>query len=317
MKKRIFFISLISFIVILAVFILLVVFTKDNKFYVTTIKKSHCYINKVSETQDFEIDVYITDKGSYMLDQNYIGNCYLSDDEQNLEIKIKDIREQNEILKINDVKYYLYVFNFEIPFMTESECEFNLKEAEVEINYPSDKLKLSIGNFYYLKVEDYGEYNNYLSVSKIKPIVNNVNNNKTLVGLDIAFLNNSNESLIIKNIKVLSSNITISNDEITVLDQEISSGDDISDILGYKYDYKIKDENYNFKTIDLIQNEKKEYLIPIKYINDYVVDKAGVLIEYEYLGNSYKLYYDEILFFQTTNFKISINELEINGYEDN
>ena len=56
-------------------------------------------------------------------------------------------------------------------------------------------------------------------------------------------------------------------------------------------------------------------LFPLKYSKEVIVDQLGLIIHYSINGESFKVYYDDFVFFKQTSIKINADNLEIKTYE--
>ena len=155
MKRRLALIIVITFVISLCAIVGSILLTKEDEVSLTTVKKSYCYISDSSQTQDFIVDMYVSSKRSFITNNDNLSECYLKDNDNELEVKINEIVQNGDILKINDKKYYLYQFYFTIPLITDTDCEFSFLDAKLSLNYPDELVEINIGSFYYLKVRYY------------------------------------------------------------------------------------------------------------------------------------------------------------------
>lgn len=311
MKKRILILGLV-FVVLFIVICFVIINIKQNSkaFKVLSIQKTYNYVNTYDEIGELDIDLYINNKNAFILERKSAGNCYLKSENESLEIKLLNIIDKDESIKFNGESYYLYKFKFNIPLKTDSDIEFSFLNANLEMNYPEEVIELNIGSFYYLKVKSIGDSQNKLLLPKIRPIVNSINNNKTLVGLNIAFENLKDDEITITNVKLLTANSVLSSEEYLEIEEDYSSSESINTILGYNYDLEyLEESNITFKVDD-----SKEFIFPVKYKNNYIIDKAGILIEYKVNGNLYRYYINEFLFFSATKFNINESNYKVNSY---
>lgn len=311
MRKRIIILSVlfvVLFVVICAS--LIAIKNKVDSFNVISIKKTYNFVDTYDEIGSFDVELYISNKNNFLIERKSIGNCYIKSEEEKLEIKLLNILDKEEVLKINGDSYYLYKFKFTIPFQTETDIEFSFQNAFLEMNYPEDIIEINIGSFYYLKVEKLGDSYDKLLLPKIRPIVNVVNNNKTLVGLNISFENLKRDEITITNVKLLTANAVFSSNEYLEVVEDYSSSENINNILGYNYNFNYLEENdISFKV-----TETSDLVFPVKYKNNYTIDKAGLLIEYKVNGNLYKNYINEFLFFSSTNYNMNETNYEVYSY---
>ena len=320
MKKRV----IISTIVFVVVSILIVCFslymTRGNVFHVTTIKKTYSLVSPYKEEDSFEVLLYVSDKKAYVVNEDKIGECVITDREENnvIEVDIISITDKFEAMKINNEKYFLYSFIFKVDLKTDSDLRLEINDAILLMKYPNndnDIVEVEIGNFYYYKIPYYGDEKENLVVSKIKPLVNYVGYNKSLAGIDFEFYNQINKDIIIDKIEILNKDVVIGKNDICIIDEQFSSGDNIDHILGYNYDFYNNVSNNENYDIVIKPGELVEILFPLKYQEEIIVDQLGLIINYSINGEKYKVYYDDFVFFKQTSIKIDASKLEIKTYE--
>ena len=313
----------IAIILVVITIILGTIISKENDVSITTFKKSYNYLTTVDEeNEEMEVLLYITNKNASLTDINKINNCKLYDDESEINLLIKKITYLDYSQNIKGDIFHLFSFVFELPKIStnisdnNTDCvEVKMKTARLQLNLNNYDIDMGIGSFYYASVPSIGNEN--LSISKLKPIVNMVNTNKTLVGLNIGFTNNTNKELIINKITFLENGIYASTNNIKKNELEFQSSEDISKILGYKYNCLDTDENKIEDTyLVLDANETVEYIVPIKYETEYPVSSCGIMINFSIDGVSQKLYFDDFLFFKDNTISYPSNNIEILKYDD-
>ena len=294
---------------------------KSDMFSITTFKKSYNYVTTVdSENELMEVLIYLSDKNISMTNEEKIinSNIYDKNTTDTIEVKLSKITDMDFKQEIKGKGYNLFSFIFILPKISSSEeIELKMNEAILQLNLISYDINLEIGSFYYMCIKEIGS--NYLSISKLKPIVNVINYNKTLVGLDMSFYNNTNKTIMINKIKVLENGIYVSNHDIKKLEKEISSNEQIDNILGYKYDYKTNDSFNDLSSNNLsleITNINNEFIIPIKYDTDYPISSCGIMIEFIIDGKNEKLYFDDFLFFKDNELSYPSEKIIIKQYEN-
>lgn len=320
MKKKLF---VIGVILILIVCVLVSIVFIEEKVDVTVVPKAYSFVSTYYETDEIEVLVYVSSKKSFLTKENNIKNAYIINDLETDSIKLdfKRVRDRNYKTNILGEKFYLYSFIFDIPFVVNEETELSINNAKLSIEYPNYNVNLDLGSFYYYKVPYYGDYYDKLSIAKLKPTIGYINGNKTISGINIKLSNNTDKDMVIKSFKILDNNIYPSVNDIKTIDKTISSLETISSVLGYKYELVSDVSVYSIETDLLIPaNESIEYIIPIKYLNEYEIDNVGFIISYD-LENSTssdysKLYYDNFLFFTDPNQIVDETKLVVSTYEN-
>ncbi|MDD3171650.1 MAG: hypothetical protein PHO86_04945 [Bacilli bacterium] len=314
MKKYIIVLSLLVSVILV---VIITIFNKtEPTFKMTTIKQAYSYISTYDEEDVLDINVLINSKETKATNYNKFTNAYVTDRSRNNEILLSliEIKETDESYFIDDEEFYLYVFSFRIPLRTNEEFSLEIGDAILRINYSSIQVSLEIGSFSYYKVPYYGDNLGYLAISKLKPLVNEVNKEKMLLAIEIGFYNNTNKEITIKRIVPLELNILFSLEEVVELDKEIFPNENLQGILGYSYQH-ITNSYLNDETnIVLEPGINHNFLFPLKYFGEYSVNKTGFLIEYEVDNQSFVFYNDDFLFYSQT---YRLSDLKISTYENN
>lgn len=315
MKK---YIILCSLLFSLVIFLLIVfVSTSNDTFKITTIKKAYNLVSAYDEEESMEVGVLVNSKKTHSTNTKYISSALIESKTKGdcLNLELVSITDEDTSYVIENEKYYLYMFNFNIPFKTSEDFSLEIENAVLKLNYSLSTISLDIGSFSYYKVPYIGDKDNNISISKLKPLVNERNKNKTLVGIQLGIKNEQENEITIRRIVPLDLNITFSPLEIKEVNEVYESSSDIKRLLGY--DYVLENKEIMMDEIDLkiLPESQKILIIPIKYINDYSISKVGFYIEYECNGKKGVYYFDNFLFF--TSSLINIDSLHIMTYENN
>ena len=309
------FIVITFFIVLFCVFV-----TRDDVFYITTIPKGYSVVGKYDEESEFNVEVLVSDKKSYVVNGTMPVKSFISSSvsEEIITTKIKEVKDLKLDRKINGRKYFVYLFKIGIEMKTENDVSFQFENAVLNLEYTKNKdglIKINIGNFYFYKVPYYGGENNYLNITRIKPIVNYVGSNKSLAGLMLEVDSNYEKEIIIKDVIILNNDLCISKNDIIKNNLEFDSGISIEEILGYDYNFFSKTENYD---LDIIINrgESIQLILPFKYLNKKIVDTIGFIIKYEANNIEYNIYYDDFKYFEVNSLNLDISEIKITSYEN-
>ncbi len=318
MKSKIFYVVItMLFLMLIFLFVMLSMQKDDYHFKVTTIEKTNNYLVTKEDCEKnkdlIELIIYTSKKNVSITNINKITKVYLESDDMTISLKPQSIIDLNYKQSFFDEKFYMFSYLFKIDGINAEEYVINMEKAYLYLNTQNYNVKLLIGSFYYEKIEDIG--NSVLSISKLKPIVNTINSNKTLIGLDIMFANYTKDEIKIKEIVALDASISFSHKESIIVTEDIQSNDNISKILGYYYDYEKKEEDEELNMI-LGAQSYVEMVIPVKYINNYPVYGCGLKIIFEFLETEYSLYFDDYNFFLDNTFVIDESKVRIDTYED-
>ncbi len=311
---------LIAFIAIILFSVLIIIIrTSDNEnIQLTTFKKSYSVVTDNSSPQEsLEVLIYISDKDTAFTKESTFKSTALCDKTQNnyLSMSLEKITDMKYSQQIKKNKFHMFSYIFSISFDTNDLFEFDLEEAYLELKNLDNTYLIGIGSFYYYKVPYYGAKHN-LSISQLKPIVNKISMNNSLVGIILEINNQTLEQVTIKNIKVLKSGINVSNKDIKKTTNDYNSNVLISDILGYSYNYHDTNDVTNIIYEDEINpNQKQKYIIPLKYHNDYLINSLGLVIEYEIKNKEGCFYLDEFTFFQDNLIMAQEKDIEIYTYD--
>jgi len=314
MKLKI--ILMAMFLVSLFIVILIAIRTKmPATVTVTTFPQAYNCVGLIDEEDSFTVEIMVNTKKSFIDVIENIVDASICNDNEFLRLKPAEIKLCSEPLYIRGNKYFLYCFVFLIDFTPETEISFEINPALLQINYSSGaQIKLNIGTFSYYKYQSFGSA--VLSVVKLRGVVNDIDDTKTLAAVEIGLRNDSENNLRITAVKPLDLNLLVSGAESVVSeDLEFKSADLIADILDKPYYF------FAAGTVDfsyrLEPNENISFLFPLKYHQLYSVNKLGFIVEYESDYANGKLVYDDFTFFQTNEYsRKAIDELVFYTYEN-
>lgn len=319
MKKQICGIITIISLIMLSLLFIIIKSNNNQNIQVTTFKKSYSIITDNSADKEIlEVLFYISDKDTGFTKEDTFKSVAICDKYKNnyLLIDLEKITDMNYSQQIKNNKFHMYSYIFAISLDTNDTFEFDLQEAYVELKDIDNTYLIEIGSFYYYKVPYYGTKHN-LSISKLKPIVNQIAMNKSLVGLIIEINNQTLEEVKITNIKLLKSGINVSYKDVKSITGEYNSNMLMSDILGYDYSYyENTTDVINVINVNAVKrNQKEQYIIPLKYHNNYLINSIGLIIEYEIKNEKGYYYLDEFTFFQDNIIMAQEEDVEIYTYD--
>lgn len=295
-------------------------FINNNKeLLITTFKKSYSIVSKIDEKDKLEILIYINNKKASLLDKEKIVKSYISSEDAVINLKIDKVTDLNYTQMIKENKFNLYSFVFDIEFNSNNEYSVFINNAILNIELIESSYNLNIGTLSYNKVLFYGDIDNSLSVSQIIPVINKLDVNDSILGIGLKIRNFSKNNIIIKDIEFLDYNIKPSLYEIKEVDISEINNKNISEILGYSYNYNYQDNITNDEIIIYVEEGNEyEFLLPIKYIKTYPIDSFGMEITFSYEGTGnkeYKYYFDDYVFFKSNYITYKNDDIIINKYE--
>ena len=283
MRKIIPFICIGVIVIIFSIAIIF--FTKEIDTKVLTYFKNYNVSSLIGDDDYINVSIYINNKKSYFIDKDQITTSYLLSKSENdsIKLELKDVVKSNESIKINNEEYYLYLFKFKLLINIEDNYNFELEEAYLNLCYQNNKnYKLNIGQFTFNK---YKKHDSSISISLVKPLTFE-DTNSYLGGVVYGIQNNLNKSITIKQIDILNVNVSCG-DNI----KEVSNYDsiDFEDVSGYNHSYV----NMNNKDINITinANENKKIIVPLYYVELFILNKFPLKITYLYNGNTYEYIY--------------------------
>ncbi|HKM30424.1 MAG TPA: hypothetical protein VJZ51_06690 [Bacilli bacterium] len=303
----------ISLVVVSLVFILL---KPTPTIKLTTIKKAYSYVSCFHDEEKMQVSILINNRDSAITNEKKCSSAAIADKNNHNEILLglEDITYNNKQYKINDETFYQYTFAFQIPLKTDEKFLLEIENAYLCLNYDNVDVKIEIGSFSFYKVPYLGDEKAYLTISKLKPIVNEFQNEKTLVALVIGTSNQTKEAITITRVVPLDLNMQFSAQDILTLEKELFPNSNISTLLGKNYTISSSNLVNDEVTLMIPANTTVNYLFPIKYNGELKTNKVGFLIEYTVGSEARTLYYDEFLFFTTT--ENSPVDLDVLTYEN-
>ncbi|MCK9537030.1 MAG: hypothetical protein M0R05_05580 [Bacilli bacterium] len=297
MKKKYLFISLLAISGIIVVFIMMRA-KMPSTVTVSTIPKAYNCVSLIGEDDSITFEIFADTKKSFIGEAENITETYLANEEgERLKLKITAIELASDEIIINKKRYHLFYFTFKIDFYPATQFSFEIDSALLTINYRSDAMiQINIGSFSYYKFTSF--VTAFLSVGKLKGLVNEIDGCKTLAAVEIGLSNNTECDLIITEIIPLDLNVAFSSsDRILSIDLNYRFDDEIELLLGYPYQFT--PPGSSVFTYRLAAGEKVNFLIPLKYYRLLALNKLGFIIEYTVGGNAYQLIYDDFTFFNT------------------
>lgn len=313
MKKTV--LCILLFVVFVSLVIVSVILANSNEktLIITTIPKSYCYVNGYSEKLEFPVTLYLNRTDTSLIDINSIDSTYLTNEEQMIKVNCINIQEQTKKVYIKNKEYHTYTYYFEMPITVSDKYQLSIPKASLNIITSSLEVNVQIGSFTYSKVPYFGDSNGHLSIMNLKPVVNEVWDNKTLVAVVLGLRNNSNYVIEINNLDFLNQSISPAYNDIRYINKEVYPSDDLSTLLGYPYTV-VEDETTTSFSYTIAPFSTLQLLIPLKYHEEIIVDRLGLQFEYNYQNTSTSFYYDDFIYFQAL--PLTLENLQLYTYEN-
>jgi len=299
MLKKIIFVL----ICLVAMFVIYLAIEKQPKqIKITTVQESYNINYIESENQELKIPILINQRNAYITEFKEINNCYISDNDNIINIKIEEI-EYVEKKLINKEEYFLYNFYFTIDYKDNIE----MPKAYLTIEYTDErKIKLDIGSFSLYVIKD-SIYND-LGICNLKGIINEIDGKKTLVGIIAEIENHGVDLINIEKIELLNVNTYISG--IKILNNiSIDSNMDINNLIDTPY--KINSDKTD---VELEIDKTKYILLVVGYHQHYEIPKLGFTFDYNYRGLKRTFTFPSFTFFENHQREIPISDLTFYTY---
>lgn len=314
--KKIYYLGLMILVLVLGTIIIFKISQDDKNLIFTTFKKSYNYVSEVTEEEEIIIAIDFNKKNSFITQKEAIDSCYISDknEDNKRQLILNSIKFYQQI-KIKDESYYEYKYSFRFNIEASSNEDFIIENAYLIINITDGApIKLNIGDFNYYKVNKI-QNDECLRISKIKAIVNTINERKRVVALNIKIENKTNQELIIKEFKIFNHNINIDSTKILSIEQEINHNSNIKEIIS---DYNYLNSCNNILDIIITPNENLDLLIPLVYKKDIVSNNFGFGLNYLVDSKINNYIYDDFTYFENISYEDKeIKDLQYYYYESN
>lgn len=241
-------------------------------------------------------------------DKSLINTVYLYDQttQDSYQVLIDEINLQEDKFYYQNDGYYDYQLKIKIPFKTSSQIQ--LTNFYLRLEYQNDeKLNFKMGSLAFIFDND--SYQNNFLISNLKGIINEINNQKTLVGINLK-IESKQEMLTLNSIETISSKVKTNLQETKIISSELNFNDDITEILGKDYDL-FKPNNQD--ELNLVLNNNTNLFVPLIY-NEYCQIKVlGLIINYTIADKQFSQLIYPFKFFETT----STKEIEKMSYKIN
>ncbi len=291
--------------------LILVVLKPSPTLKLTTVKKAYSYVSSFQEEEKIQVNILINDLNDSITNIEKYSALSISDKNHHNELvlDLEEVTYQGEITTIDHESFYQYSYQFIVLLKTDDKFLLEIEDAYLCMNYRNIDITLAIGSFSYYKVPYFGDDKAYISISKLKPIVNDYQEEKVLVGIVMGITNQTNQKIIIQKITALDLNLQFYSADFMVIQNEVFSNSNISTLLGKNYSLHGTNDHNEEILLVISPNTKVDYLLPITYHGAFKTNKMGFLIEYRIGEEQNTLYYDEFLFFTTKVKDLAIGEV--------
>lgn len=270
--------KLIPFIVIvlLSLFWIWVGISSSNDMIdIIIFQEQYNIVTPYSVEDQIEVKMYLTYEDSYYVRKENVSSAYVQNSFECIELGAKEIKKMDSPTRIDDKKYYGYIFVFDLD--VDDNNIIKIPNAELIINYIDiNPIKVKIGDVTIKKIPFSHDFEGILNLSTMEGIAED----STLKAIDLKLKSNENIQLV----------------EAVLFDCHAS------------FDQMIycKDSN----TMCNINGYAIEEEVSIRlHINDSInLNKVGFEIKYEYENNIYSFYYETFTFFETFDVKEGFNK---------
>lgn len=299
MKKLGIIIGTISAILIIV--IVLIIFVPQAKALdYTSFPKNYNYLENEGKIE-IDFPIFYSKKDNLLTKKENINEVLLTSKDENtiVPLTVLNITYQEEaVLKNKTFHKYLYKFSFKAQELNDH--TILIPDAYLNIVYKDTKaLKLPLGSFSYYQEESFNLNNNDLRLTYLKGIVNEIDDDKRLVAIDLKLANNTNKTLVIKNFQIYDQSLNVSHSLIKEVDGDLVNNELISNVIS---NYNYQEIDTSSYTLELAPYEEKHLLIPLVYKDNIIVNEFALRIDYlkEEEENSY--YLGKFLFFEETRY---------------
>ncbi|NLD26245.1 MAG: hypothetical protein GX661_02670 [Acholeplasmataceae bacterium] len=307
MKKIIIFITITLSVVVILLFIFLN--GKTDVLALTTFPKAYNLVGLYQDSEELEVNIYISGKDPFLIRRENISSCYLSDaqSEDRLHLELLAIEKQAAALEIGQDLYQQYQFQFLLDFNTTGEVTIEMPQAVLNLEMlQTDAVRIGIGSFTLNKISSFGSED--LRIARLKGIVNHLNYRKTLVGIAMEIVNKSEKEMTLTGMVPLDVNIKPTTSISKLPNLQFYSGENLNVIL------EMGEEDTN---IVLAPGTNAYFLFPITYKTTLPLNKLGFCLEYQSNEEYKKLYFNEFTFYNSYAYSAEeVSGLVIYNYEN-
>lgn len=293
-------------LIIMTIISIIILLSKEPKeFKITTLKRDYHQVYLEEEETSLEIVIFSNHKSDKYLNKEMINRASLLENnhQNSYRVFVKEIAYLNDSITLKGEKFYCFKMIINIESMLE---EINIPEAILSLEYYNNIVfNLSIGWVSLYKVSHFGSLNNELAICQLKGYTTVDEGIKKLQAIVIGLRNNSDKIINVNEITPLAGDVFFNN---------IIEIDDPNERFEGNFDiYNIEEEKEI--AIELLPNETKYYILPIKYKLRKNLSNLGLEILYLKEGKVNQMFFDDFVFFSNNQIsKFELNQMIINSY---
>ncbi|MCB9498657.1 MAG: hypothetical protein H6687_02075 [Bacillales bacterium] len=279
MKKKILLlcVALILFSTIASFSIL--IYKKYDQVEIISLKREYNCV--LSDTETLSIPLYFSKNNSFLTNKKQIESISIINNDNGFISYLEDLKEGDKLTYKNQ-KYYEFIFILSFKSYEDFSDPVYIKDAKIKITYKNGVIEnFLIGNANILFNSNISD-NNDFSVLKLSAVTNTIDEMETIVGINLALLNNTENDIVLQ--RISTKNVLYEFDYNNYLERCIDQKTKLTEI----YDnYSYKAISINDERISLIIEPSKSgsLFIPLLYFSEVkYIDKLPIYIEYSLNG---------------------------------
>jgi len=271
--------------------IVLFVSIKDSNKDISILAFSKNYSRLMTESETLAIPLYLSEDNSFLTEKTNITNLTICDDYNEIAATIKSIEQEDVKSQFQGKEYYTFIFEISFDWPNLANLQFELNDAKMNIFYMNgEEFNFSIGNLY-LSFMDINQ-SNFLDLVNLSGIVNEIENEKYLVALNLRFMNLSNHEIKINQISTNTDKLKLDLGNLLEKQSTYEANVDFKEVIA-DYDHLGSADEAAY-----VLNDDFYLVIPLLYEGNFIkINRFPLFIEYEYNNKVQILIIDDFLFF--------------------
>ncbi len=271
--------------------IVLFVSIKDSNKDISILAFSKNYSRLMTESETLAIPLYLSEDNSFLTEKTNITNLTICDDYNEIAATIKSIEQEDVKSQFQGKEYYTFIFEIGFDWPNLANLQFELNDAKMNIFYMNgEEFNFSIGNLY-LSFMDINQ-SNFLDLVNLSGIVNEIENEKYLVALNLRFMNLSNHEIKINQISTNTDKLKLDLGNLLEKQSTYEVNVDFKEVIA-DYDHLGSADEAAY-----VLNDDFYLVIPLLYEGNFIkINRFPLFIEYEYNNKVQILIIDDFLFF--------------------
>ena len=271
--------------------IVLFVSIKDSNKDISILAFSKNYSRLMTESETLAIPLYLSEDNSFLTEKTNITNLTICDDYNEIAATIKSIEQEDVKSQFQGKEYYTFIFEISFDWPNLANLQFELNDAKMNIFYMNgEEFNFSIGNLY-LSFMDINQ-SNFLDLVNLSGIVNEIENEKYLVALNLRFMNLSNHEIKINQISTNTDKLKLDLGNLLEKQSTYEANVDFKEVIA-DYDHLGSADEAAY-----VLNDDFYLVIPLLYEGNFIkINRFPLFIEYEYNNEVQILIIDDFLFF--------------------